>query len=124
VHHGSVPQAFGYKVKTADKVIVISGDCSPPSPEVQKACQGCDVLVHAVYATRPLNRVSPQIASYMQRFHTSSTEVAAVALVSKPKTLILYHLLTAGTTDDELLSEVQAKYQGKVIVARDLDMYE
>ena len=124
VHHGSVPQAFGYKVKTPDKVIVISGDCAPPSPEVQKACQGCDVLVHAVYATRPLKQVSPQIASYMRQFHTSSTEVAAVASTSKPKTLILYHLLTAGTTDDELLAEVQSGYQGKILVGRDLEVYE
>lgn len=50
--------------------------------------------------------------------------LAAVALLSKPKTLVLYHLLTAETTDDQLLSEVRATYQGKVIVAQDLEVHE
>ena len=48
VHHGSWKEAYGYRFETPDKVIVISGDCSP-SPSVIENCNGCDVLLHEVY---------------------------------------------------------------------------
>jgi len=124
VHHGSVSQAFGYKITTPDKVIVISGDCAPPSPAILQACNRCDLLVHEVYSTRFLEQRSPEAADYMRQFHTSTTEVAAIASKSKPKTLVLYHLLTGPTTDDELVAEVQSAYEGKVVVARDLEVYQ
>jgi len=124
VHHGSVLQAFGYKISTPDKVIVISGDCAPPSPAILQACNRCDLLVHEVYSTRFLEQRSLQAVSYARQFHTSATEVAAIASKSKPRTLVLYHLLTGPTTDDELVAEVQSAYEGKVVVARDLEVYQ
>ena len=33
VHHGSWPQAYGYRIQTPDRVIVLSGDCAP-SPDL------------------------------------------------------------------------------------------
>ena len=48
VHHGSWKEAFGYRFETPDKVIVLSGDCSP-SDGVIENCNGCDVLLHEVY---------------------------------------------------------------------------
>jgi ribonuclease BN (tRNA processing enzyme) len=33
-HHGSWPQAFGYRIDTPDRSIVISGDCSPSPAEL------------------------------------------------------------------------------------------
>ena len=124
VHHGTVSQAFGYKISTPDKVIVISGDCAPPSPAIVQACNGCDLLVHEVYSTSFLEQRSPQAKSYARQFHTSTAEVAAIASKSKPKTLVLYHLLTGSTTDDELVAEVQSAYEGKVVVGRDLEVYQ
>jgi len=124
MHHGSVSQAFGYKISTPDKVIVISGDCAPPSPAILQACNLCDLLVHEVYSRRFLEQKSPQAASYMRQFHTSTTDVAAIASRSKPKTLILYHLLTGPTTDDELVAEVQSSYESKFMVGRDLEVYQ
>lgn len=53
--------------------------------------------------------------------YTSSKEVAAIASKSKPETLVLYHLLNAGTTDEELVAKVQS--QGKVVVAHDVEQY-
>ena len=49
VKHGAWPQAFGYRFKTPDRTIVISGDTGPDS-KIEEQCQRCDVLVHEVYA--------------------------------------------------------------------------
>src|SRR6185295_18305638 len=49
VKHGAWPQAFGYRFKTPDRTIVISGDTGPGS-RIEEQCQRCDVLVHEVYS--------------------------------------------------------------------------
>ena len=36
VHQGNMPEAFGFKIGTPDKVIVISGDCAPQSPPLSR----------------------------------------------------------------------------------------
>src|SRR5215467_2300355 len=40
VKHGSWDQAFGYRLQTADRIIVISGDTAP-TDTVVRACDGC-----------------------------------------------------------------------------------
>ncbi len=60
---------------------------------------------------------------YLRKFHTSSEELSAIASKAQPKLLVLYHQLF-GTTDDEgLIREVEQTYKGKVVSARDLDVY-
>jgi ribonuclease BN (tRNA processing enzyme) len=122
VHHGSWPHAFGYRIDAQDRSIVISGDCAP-SPPVVEACNGCDILLHEVYASNATKREGPDWVHYLHEFHTSSTEVGELATKAKPKLLVLYHLLTYGATDGELLDEVSKTYGGKVAVAHDLDVY-
>jgi len=53
-----VPQAFGYRIETPDRAIVISGDAAP-SQSVIDACNGCDVLIHEAYSMMTFNAVSP-----------------------------------------------------------------
>ena len=38
--------------------------------------------------------------------------------------IVLCHLLTAGTTDEELVEEIHSGYQGKVVVGHDLEQYQ
>ncbi|MCC6391161.1 MAG: hypothetical protein IT167_11205 [Bryobacterales bacterium] len=40
--------AFGYRIETAGRVIVVSGDTRPVDATVE-ACNGCDILFHEVY---------------------------------------------------------------------------
>ncbi len=121
VHHGSWPQAFGYRIKTPDRTIVISGDCSP-SAALASACDRCDVFLHEVYSLKEAQQ-SPAWAAYLREFHTSSAELGQIAAKAKPKLLVLYHQLMSGTTDDELVKEVQKYYKGRVVSAHDLDVY-
>jgi len=62
---------------------------------------------------------------YMRDFHTSSSELAAIATKAKPKLLVLYHLLfvTRAVHADEIVGEVKRGYGGRVVAAKDLDVF-
>ncbi len=122
VHHGSWPQAFGYKIKTPAKTIVISGDCAP-SRAVVEACSGCDVLLHEVYSMSEVKSDRKDWAEYLHQFHTSTEEVGEIARQTKPKMLVLYHQLMNGVTDAQLVNEVKTGAETKVFSARDFDVY-
>ena len=123
VRHGSWKYAFGYRFETADRVIVISGDAAP-SQSIVENCQGCDVLVHEVYSTTGFARRPPEWQRYHSQFHTSSKELAEIALKAKPKLLVLYHQLLWGATKEELLEEIKrAGYAGPVMFGNDLDVF-
>jgi len=122
VHHGSWPQAFGYRIDTPDRSIVISGDCNP-SPALLDACHGCDVLLHEVYSLVEATRPEPGWIEYLREFHTSTAELAQIAVKTQPKLLVLYHQLIRGTTDQALVKDVRKNYRGRVVSARDLDRY-
>jgi ribonuclease BN (tRNA processing enzyme) len=122
VPHGGWPVALGYRFRTADRTIVVSGDTGP-SDAVVTQCGGCDVLLHEVRSDARLATRPPAWQAYHRAFHTSTAELAALATRARPKLLVLYHQLYWGATDDDLLREVRARYAGPVVSARDLGVY-
>ena len=122
VKHGSWPQAFGYRFKTPDRTIVISGDTGPDS-RIEEQCQHCDVLVHEVYSEAGLAKRPKEWQAYHSRYHTSTRELGAIASRAQPGLLVLYHQLIWSSTEEELLREVRSAYAGKVVSAHDLDVY-
>ncbi|MEY2529688.1 MAG: hypothetical protein QOJ05_1778 [Verrucomicrobiota bacterium] len=126
VHHGSWKEAFGYRFETPDKVIVLSGDCSP-SESVIENCNGCDILLHEVYTQLGYDESKEDWRKYITSFHTSTKELAELATKAKPKTLVLYHQMFFGgekDTEEVLLHEMRESYAGKVVSARDLDIFQ
>jgi ribonuclease BN (tRNA processing enzyme) len=121
VHHGSWAQAFGYRIDTPGRSIVIPGDCTPSQVMVD-ACHGCDILLHEVYSLVDAKRPEPGWLDTCE-FHTSSTELAQIAAKAKPKLLVLYHQLIRGATDKALVREVRKDYRGRVVSAHDPDLY-
>ena len=127
VSHGSWKEAFAYRVDTPDRSILISGD-TRPSEVLVIAAKDVDTLVHEVYIasriaveSRPGGEFWPR---YMREFHTSDIELGELAARIKPKLLILTHIIRSGGTDEELLNGIRkGGYNGKVVVARDLDRY-
>jgi ribonuclease Z len=127
VRHGTWLWAFGYRIDTPDKSIVISGDTAPCDSIVDRA-RGVDVLVHEVYPgarlkpeDRPGGQDWPQ---YMKTFHTSDRELGAIAARAGPKLLVLHHIVRMGGTDEELVQGIRAGgYTGRLVVGRDLDRY-
>jgi ribonuclease BN (tRNA processing enzyme) len=124
VHHGSWPQAYGYRIQTPDRVIVLSGDCSP-SPALIEACNGCDVLVHEVYTLSGADQRGPGWIKYLSEFHTSVDELAVLAKKAHPKLLVLYHqLFSPGAPDaDALIKDMKRVYTDPVVSGSDLDLY-
>ena len=123
VPHSIWPHAFGYRVETADRTIVISGD-TRASDAVVTACNGCDVLVHEVYAAEGFRSVPPARQAYHSAAHTSAYQLGDLATRARPGLLVLYHqLYFGGASDADLLREVSTRYGGRVVSARDLDVY-
>ncbi len=122
VNHGAWKEAYGYRFATRDRVIVVSGDAAP-SPALAEACNGCDILLHEVYSSAGFARRPPEWQRYHSRYHTSSKELADLAGKARPKLLVLYHQLFWGTSEADLIAELQQGYSGKVACGRDLDVF-
>jgi ribonuclease BN (tRNA processing enzyme) len=123
VAHGSWKDAFGFRIQTVDRLVVISGDTSPTSA-LADACSGCDVLVHEVYSAVRFQTRPAEWQAYHSAFHTSTNQLAAIAGKAKPRLLVLYHQLFWGATDADLEHEIaQAGYTGKVVSGRDLNVF-
>ena len=121
VRHGSW-QAFGYRFKTPDRTIVVSGDTAPTDTLVE-ACHDCDVLIHEVYSVAGFQTLPLDWQRYHSSVHISSLELAEIASRARPDLLILYHQLFWGTSEEGPLLEVQEGYDGKVISGKDLQIH-
>ncbi|MDH3611784.1 MAG: MBL fold metallo-hydrolase [Gammaproteobacteria bacterium] len=122
VRHGTWPNAFGYRFTTPDRVIVISGDAAPDAT-LEEYAKGADILIHEVYSVEGFQRRDPYWQKYHSSNHTSSHELGEMASRTRPKLLVLYHILFWGASEDTVLEEVREKYTGKVLLGNDLDVF-
>jgi len=122
VNHGNIKPAFGYKITTADKSIVISGDTAYSETLAEKA-KGVDLLFHEVISELGLMKNSPFWQNYHKNAHTTSVDVGRIASKAQPKKLVLYHGLYYGTPEASVIDEVKSVFEGEVILANDLDVF-
>lgn len=122
VPHGEIKPAYGYRVTTRDKTIVISGDTTYSELLAEKA-RGADILIHEVFSGDRLSQQSEFWQQYHGNSHTSATQVAAVANIAKPGLVVLYHILFFNATSEEIVAEVKRSYDGDVVMANDLDVF-
>jgi ribonuclease Z len=108
VRHGTWKNAFAYKFTTPDRVIVVSGDIAPDT-KFEEWARGA--------------RKTPDWQKYHSNNHTSTHELGEIASRTKPKLLILYHILFWGASEATVLKEVREKYDGDVVLGNDLDTY-
>lgn len=135
--HGDWEESYGYRFETADRTIVIPGDTTPVAATIE-ACNGCDVLVHEAQTQKFLKfsrRPSSQgfdLKAYAEKYHTNTSQLAALANQAKPGLLLLHHNSITLRPDKrpfasspaDLLREIrEAGYAGRVEVGRDLDVY-
>lgn len=126
VPHGSWLNAFGFKFteKQTGKTVLISGDTAY-SEAIIEAAKNVDILVHEVISEKALMKRTTLWQKYHRSFHTLTSEVAKVANLTKPRLLVLYHQLYWDEEDNKLDEEVRsAGYNGNVISANDLDVFE
>ncbi len=123
VPHGSWPVALAYRFDTADRSIVVSGDTGPAPEVMKRACNGCDVLVHEVYAQAGWEGREPVWQRYHADFHTSGPDLGQIARDAGARSLVLTHQLLWGATPEQLLEEVRLHYSGPVHFGNDLDIH-
>lgn len=127
-------EAYGYRFTTPDKVVVISGDTAPCDNLVKHAI-GCNILVHEVYSATGVKFRDPKWHKYHTTVHTSSVAVGEIAAKVKPDLVVFYHQLfmagqneagneaTACQREEEMLKDVQSRFKGAVVSAKDLDIF-
>lgn len=124
-------EAYGYKIATPDKTIVISGDTAPNQALIDSA-KDCDILIHEVFSSQGLKSRSMEWVMYHSISHTSSIDLGKVAKAVNPKKLVLYHQLfmvepyydeeLLEEREDEMIAEIRNNYDGEIISANDLDL--
>ena len=65
----------------------------------------------------------PYWPAYRARYHTTTDQLAELANRAKPGLLVGYH--DGGTEEAlrDILQQIQRTYRGRVVVARDLDVF-
>ncbi len=121
VSHGNAV-AFGFRIVTDNKSVVISGDTTYSETLLEKA-RGVDVLIHEVISDAGLLQNDRDFQDYHRASHTRASELARLATEAQPSLLVLYHGLLYGLQESVLLDEVRAGYSGETVLANDLDVF-
>lgn len=129
VRHGSWPVALAYRIKTPDRVIVLSGDNADPDLLLE-ATRGADLLIHEIYGKEGFGGTNPLVqadiekwSAYMASFHTRTDKLAAMVEQAKPKLLVLYHEIFWSADPESNADEIRALYGGRVISSKDGDIF-
>jgi ribonuclease BN (tRNA processing enzyme) len=129
VDHPPLAHAFGFRIDSRDRSIVISGDTRPTQSLVELA-RGADMLVHEAMHVPSIDRmlakrpyVPPRLKQFLTEGHTSAEDCGRIAAAAGVKTLVLSHLLPGDDTEftDEMWRAEAAKhFSGEIIVGSDL----
>ncbi len=122
VFHGDGVVAFGYKVTTPDKTVVISGDTTFSAKLVEMAT-GADILIHEAISEEGVAGLERSWQRYHAGAHTRTGDLARVARSARPTLLVISHVLSYDAPVDTALTEVRALYDGEVVLADDLDVF-
>lgn len=123
VEHGQ-QQAFGYRIDTPTRSIVISGDTRPSETLIRMAT-GVDVLIHEVMASGQIqlgNRPGVDWAKYIATHHTTSIQLGELAARAKPKLLVVSHN-PRRESPEQALANIRRAYNGRVVIAEDLQRF-
>ena len=122
VNHGDIKPAYGYKVTTPDKTVVISGDTTYSENLIERA-KGADVLIHEVISEAGWSKLPKVWQIYHASAHTRTGQLAEIANKTRPGVLVLTHILHYSAPIETVLTEIEALYDGKVVLANDLDVF-
>jgi ribonuclease Z len=114
----SISPAFGYRIDTNGRSIVLSGDTRYSETLIRNA-QGVDVLVHEVVfgaATTEQQLITDA--------HSTPEQAAQVFAAAKPKLAIYSHLILFGASADDVVAATQKVYGGRVEMGTDLTVIE
>ncbi|WP_332700928.1 MULTISPECIES: MBL fold metallo-hydrolase [Alphaproteobacteria] len=128
VRHPPVVPALAYRIDTADRSIVISGDTSP-SDNLVVLAKGADVLVHEALLPARIDEMigklpnAERLKASILSHHTTAEQAGWIAQQAGVKLLVLSHLIPAedpDVPDEEWIAAASKFYRGPIIVGKDL----
>jgi ribonuclease BN (tRNA processing enzyme) len=119
--------AYAYRVETASRTFVISGDTAPCDSLINLA-QGADVLIHEVMHVPSVAALLVEVDSpdllrdHLMRSHTSTEDVGKIAKAASVRTLVLSHLVPTDAPIDRRawVQQAEMDFGGPVILGEDL----
>jgi ribonuclease BN (tRNA processing enzyme) len=124
--HPPIEHSFAYRLDTADRSIVISGDTNY-SEAVIALAKGADVLVHEAlyrpYWERPDAPQPRTVRQHIIASHTDVEDVGRVAAAAGVKQLVLSHFVPSDApaiSDEQWIAGAKKHYRGPVVLGRDL----
>ena len=115
-------ETYGFRIEYLGRTVVISSDTRPTQRVVDQA-KGADLLVHELIVADPdLFDASPAVRGIVSG-HTGPTEAARIFRDARPKMAALTHVIRLGPnppSDNEILAEMHAIYDGRVAIGEDL----
>lgn len=129
VDHKPVKDALGFRFKLGHRSVIISGDTRRCENLIHHS-KDADLLIHEVIWGDGMKRLiakakMPQRARLERilNYHTPSIELGEIAALANVKHLVLTHLVLAGGTPDNLISDVRKAFQGNLSIGEDLASY-
>jgi ribonuclease Z len=126
VNHGAWRDAYGYRIDTPERSIVISCD-TRPSEELIKQATGVDILVHEAQipaAVAPSGRRDVDWPRYVAEYHTTAIQLGELAARANPRLLVISHNGRVGAdADSTMMAMVRRGFHGRVVIGKDLDRF-
>ena len=130
VDHVQVDEAFGFRLDSESKSIVLSGDTRPSDNLIAHA-QDVDILVHEVqrlaYPQTQPAITDPWILARREaitNYHTLSTDLGKIAASANIRHLVLNHILLRDGPAGALLGDIEPDFSGQITVGEDLMTFE
>jgi len=119
VDHRPVDPAYGYRIDFGERSVVISGDTTYSQSLVDHSLE-TDLLVHEIMAVKSaILEKNPRLQK-IQRYHTSTEQLVKVLENAKPRTAVMTHVIVVGMSENEVLKQIENKYDGEVHMGEDL----
>ena len=123
VDHKPVRYAYGFNFLNKNKKLTISGDTRPCENLMQYA-QKADVLLHEVFIDGEFKQTTKmrtkKTLHNVRSYHTPSSIVGKVALITKCKKLVLTHLVPTKFNEFNLKRTVKKDFGKNPIIGKDL----
>ena len=120
VKHEPFTYAFGFKIFNSKYCMVISGDTTYSEKVIEKT-KNCDLLIHEIaHASEHTLEKYPKAKGVIS-YHTDASQVSKIINTVKPRLTILNHVLSLdGSSDEQILNQINKNTEHKVLIAKDL----
>ena len=123
VDHKPVKYAYGFNFLNKNKKLTISGD-TRPCENLMRYAQKADVLLHEVFIEGEFKQTTKmrtkKTLHNVRSYHTPSSIVGKVALITKCKKLVLTHLVPTKFNEDNLKRTVKKDFGKNPVIGKDL----